>query len=64
LIPGGPEQIQGKPLVGEIGLAGLFNLRSISRTEIEFVAGDESGEDVMIINIGDIAYEICSGILA
>jgi hypothetical protein len=44
----------------KLGLAGLFNLPiDLRELEIEFLVGDESGEDVMIINIGDIAYEIC-----
>ena len=43
-----------------LGLAGLFNLPiDLSELEIEFLVGSESGEDVMIINIGDIAHEIC-----
>ena len=43
-----------------LGLAGLFNLPiDLSELEIEFLAGNESSEDVMIINIGDISYEIC-----
>jgi CubicO group peptidase (beta-lactamase class C family) len=43
-----------------LGLAGLFNLPiDLSELEMEFHVGDESGEDVMVINIGDIAHEIC-----
>jgi CubicO group peptidase (beta-lactamase class C family) len=44
----------------KLGLAGLFNLPiDLRELEIEFLVGDESGEDAMIINIGDITYEIC-----
>jgi hypothetical protein len=44
----------------KLGLAGLFNLPiDLRELEIEFLVGDESSEDMMIINIGDIAYEIC-----
>ncbi|MHC4554712.1 MAG: serine hydrolase domain-containing protein, partial [Planctomycetota bacterium] len=40
-----------------LGLAGLFNLPiDLSELEMEFHVGDESGEDVMVINIGDIAH--------
>ncbi len=45
----------------KLGLAGLFNLPiDLKKLEIEFLAGDKSGEDVMIINIGDISCEVCS----
>lgn len=44
----------------KLGLEGLFDLPiDLKELEIEFLIGDESDEDVMIINIGDIAYEIC-----
>jgi hypothetical protein len=43
-----------------LGLADLFQLPiDLGELEIEFLVGDETGQDVMIINIGDISYEIC-----
>jgi len=44
----------------KLGLADLLQLPiDLRELEIEFLAGDETDEDVMIINIGDIFYEIC-----
>ncbi len=61
LIPVGQSRFRASHWLVKLGLAGLFNLPiDLKELEIEFVAGDESGEDAMIINIGDIAYEICS----
>ena len=43
-----------------LGLADLFQLPiDLRELEIEFLVGDEADEDVMIINIGGISYEIC-----
>ena len=42
------------------GLADLLQLpMDLRELEIEFLEGDETGNDVMIINISDIFYEIC-----
>ncbi|MEA3439761.1 MAG: hypothetical protein U9R58_05710 [Chloroflexota bacterium] len=42
------------------GLADLLQLPiDLRELEIEFLVGDESDEDVMIINISDISYEVC-----
>jgi len=44
----------------KLGLMELFQLPiDLRELEIEFLVGDEADDDVMIINIGDISYEIC-----
>ena len=43
-----------------LGLADLLQLPiDLRELEIEFLEGDETGNDVMIINISDISYEVC-----
>jgi len=60
LIPVDQTRFRASHWLVKLGLAGLFNLPiDLRELEIEFLEGDESGEDVMVINIGDIAYEIC-----
>ena len=60
LIPVDQTKFRASHWLVKLGLAGLFNLPiDLRELEIEFLVGDESDEDVMIINIGDIAYEIC-----
>jgi len=44
----------------KLGLADLVQLPiDLRELELEFLVGDESDDDVMIVNIGDISYEIC-----
>jgi hypothetical protein len=44
----------------KLGLADLLQLPiDLRELEIEFLVGDEADNDVMIINIGDLFYEIC-----
>jgi len=60
LIPVDQNRFRVSHWLVKIGLAGLFNLPiDLSKLEIEFLAGDKSGESIMIINIGDISYEVC-----
>jgi hypothetical protein len=43
-----------------LGLADLLRLpMDLRELEIEFLVGDETGEDLMIIHLGDFAHEIC-----
>jgi len=43
-----------------LGLADLLALpMDLRELEIEFLVGDETDQDVMIINIADVSYEIC-----
>jgi len=43
-----------------LGLADLLALpMDLRELEIEFLAGDETDQDVMIINMADVSYEIC-----
>ncbi|MHC5135346.1 MAG: serine hydrolase domain-containing protein [Planctomycetota bacterium] len=60
LIPVGQTTFKVSHWLDRLGLAGLFNLPiDLGELEIEFLEGDASGDDVMIINIGNISYEIC-----
>jgi hypothetical protein len=44
----------------KLGVADLLQLPiDLRELEIEFLVGDESNEDVMIINIGGFSHEIC-----
>jgi CubicO group peptidase (beta-lactamase class C family) len=44
----------------KLGLADFLQLPiDLRELEIEFLVGDETAEDVMIINMGDIFYEVC-----
>ena len=43
-----------------LGLADLLQLPiDLRELEIEFLVGEETDEDVMIIKLGDVSYEIC-----
>jgi hypothetical protein len=43
-----------------LGLADLFQLPAgLDELEIEFLVGDEAGEDIMIVNLAGISYQIC-----
>ncbi|MEA3337578.1 MAG: serine hydrolase domain-containing protein [Chloroflexota bacterium] len=60
LIPVGQTEFQVSHWLLNLGLADLLQLPiDLRELEIEFLAGDEAEEDVMIINMGDISYEIC-----
>jgi CubicO group peptidase (beta-lactamase class C family) len=44
----------------DIGLANLLGVPiDLRQLKVEFMVGDETDDDVMIINIGGISYEIC-----
>jgi hypothetical protein len=46
--------------LADVGLASLLGVPvDLRQLIVEFTAGDESGDDIMIINTGDISYEIC-----
>jgi hypothetical protein len=46
--------------LADIGLAALLGVPiDLRQLKVEFVAGDEIDDDVMIINMGGISYEIC-----
>ena len=60
LIPVGQTRFRVSHWLLNLGLADLLQFPiDLRELEIEFLAGDEADEDVMIINIGDISYEIC-----
>lgn len=47
--------------LADIGLAGLLGVPiDLRQLKVEFMAGDEINDEVMLINIGGISYEICS----
>jgi CubicO group peptidase (beta-lactamase class C family) len=44
----------------DLGLADLLALpMDLRELEVEFLVGDETDQDVMIINMADVSYEIC-----
>jgi hypothetical protein len=44
----------------KLGLADYLKLpMDLRELEIEFLAGDETDEDLMVIHLGDFAHEIC-----
>jgi len=60
LIPVGQTKFLVSHWLLKLGLADLLQLPIDPRElEIEFLVGDETDEEIMIINIGDISYEIC-----
>jgi len=60
LIPVGQTKFRVSHWLLKLGLADLFQLPiDLRELEIEFLVGDESEEDVLIVNIGDISYEVC-----
>jgi hypothetical protein len=60
LIPVDQTRFQVSHWLLNLGLANLLQLPiDLRELEIEFLAGDETDGDVMIINVGDIFYEIC-----
>ena len=59
LIPIAPTRFRVSHWLLHLGLADLFQLPiDLRELEIEFLVGDETDQDVMIINISDISYEI------
>jgi CubicO group peptidase (beta-lactamase class C family) len=60
LIPVGQNKFRVSHWLLKLGLADLFQLPiDLRKLEIEFLVGDEADEDVMIVNIGDVSYEVC-----
>ena len=61
LIPIDQSRFRVSHWLVRLGLANLFKLPiDLDALEIAFYAGDETGQDVlMIVNIGGFAYEIC-----
>ncbi|MCK5635717.1 MAG: beta-lactamase family protein, partial [Anaerolineales bacterium] len=60
LIPVGQNKFLVSHWLLNLGLGDLLQLPIDPRElEIEFLVGDETDEDMMIINMGDIFYEIC-----
>jgi len=60
LIPVGQTRFIVSHWLLNLGLADLLQLPiDLRELEIEFLVGDGNEEDVMIINIGDVSYEIC-----
>ena len=46
--------------LADIGLASLLGVPiDLRQLKVEFMAGDEIDDDVMIINMGGVSYEIC-----
>ena len=60
LIPVGGTTFRVDHWLLKLGLAELLPLPiDLRELELEFLAGDEADADVMILNIADIAYEVC-----
>ncbi|MCJ7735896.1 MAG: beta-lactamase family protein, partial [Anaerolineae bacterium] len=60
LVPVGQTTFIVSHWLMKLGLTDLFQLPiDLRELEIEFLTGDEAGDDMMIINLGDISYEIC-----
>jgi hypothetical protein len=60
LVPVGQTTFVVSHWLMKLGLTDLFQLPiDLRKLEIEFVTADKADDAVMIINLGDIAYEIC-----
>jgi CubicO group peptidase (beta-lactamase class C family) len=60
LVPLSETTFQLKHWLADLGLADLLRVPiDLRQMRIEFMVGDETGDDVMIINVGNIFFEIC-----
>ena len=60
LVPLSETTFQLKHWLADLGLADLLRVPiDLRQMRIEFIVGDEIGDDVMIINFGKIFFEVC-----
>jgi len=60
LNPLDEDTFQPNHWLADIGLASLLGVPiDLRQLKVEFMAGDEIDDDVMIINMGGVSYEIC-----
>ncbi|MGB3700970.1 MAG: serine hydrolase, partial [Anaerolineales bacterium] len=60
LVPSSETTFQLKHWLADLGLADLLRVPiDLRQMRIEFMVGDETGDDVMIINFGKIFFEVC-----
>ena len=60
LVPSSETTFQLKHWLADLGLADLLRVPiDLRQMRIEFMVGDETGDDVMIINFGNIFFEVC-----